>query len=166
MATRHIPINSKQYNAPIGPEQQQTAHYDPNQYAQPAGPARPTTYQKIRQSVRNAAEPVASAANAAYDAGAQAQAVGHAIGQNPRLKAMRNQDGFTAPVQAAPRSPTSRQQYPNAPVEQTSTMHPGNHLYVIQGTMISSKSTEPKQPRQPRRRSWQTGGLGGDDPGF
>ena len=40
MATKHIPVNSKQYDYPIGPEQPRTAHHDPEQYDRPIGPKR------------------------------------------------------------------------------------------------------------------------------
>ena len=175
MATKHVPYDPNQYPVPIGPEQPKTVHYNPNQYAQPAGPARPTTYQKIKQSVRNVAKPVAEVAGEVYEAGNQARAVGHEIGQNPYVQHNARRSGFTAPVQAVPRHQTSRQEYPGAPVTDNSVMHPGNRLVVMKcndatgkcrtiATGISMEKS--KEPRQARQRPWQRGGLGGEDTGF
>ena len=175
MATKHVPVDPNQYPVPIGPEQPKTVHYNPNQYAQPAGPARPTAYQKIKQSVRNVAKPVVEAASDVYAAGAQARAVGHEIGQNPYVKHNAQRSGFAAPVTAAPRHQTSRQEYPGAPVTDNSVMHPGNRLIVMKcndatgkcRTIATGISMEKSSaPKQEKRRPWQQGGLGGDDSGF
>jgi len=126
---------------------------NPKLYNAPIGPTRPTPYQN----------------NAVYDAGAQAKAVGHEIGQNPYVKHNATRSGFTAPVTAAPHSPTSRQQYQGAPVNDGSVMHPGNTTYIIKCADGMCDMKERKQrttPPSPQRRPWQTGGLGGNDPGF
>lgn len=136
---------------------------------QPPRRTTPTTYEKIKHSVGNAAATAKKAANTVYDVGAQARQTGQDIGNTPAVRSMRGHSGFTAPVQAVPRSPNSRQQYPGAPVDEGSVMHPGNTTFIIkcadgQCEMSKRKQREPK-PR-PQRRQWQTGGLGGNDPGF
>ena len=148
---------------PNADEREEMEYY----YSQHPG-KKPSAYDKLVMAGK-------AAANAAYDAGAHATAVGREIGQNPHVQQMARQDGFTAPVQAVPRHSTSRQEYPGAPVTDNSVMHPGNRLVVMKcndatgkcrtiATGISMEKS--KEPRQARQRPWQRGGLGGDDPGF
>jgi len=136
---------------------------------QPPRRTTPTTYEKIKNAAKKVAPAVKSAGHAAYDAGAQARQTGQDIGNTPAVRSMRSQDGFIAPVQAAPRHATSRQQYQGAPVNDGSVMHPGNTTFIIkcqdgQCEMTQRKQRAPKPPRP--RRSYMTGGLGGDDPGL
>ncbi|MFA4849143.1 MAG: hypothetical protein WC626_05390 [Methanoregula sp.] len=84
------------------------------------------------------------------------------------------QDGFghdRAPPQA-PVSPRGRAYQPltqqGPPVNEASTLHPGNRIYVMQGSIIASGGSPKGQPLQ-RRRSGpvvRRGGLGQDDNGF
>jgi hypothetical protein len=163
MATKRIPINPKHHATPAGPEQDKTVHYDPNQYSAPIGPSRPTAYQKIKQSVRDASKPVSSVAKDMYAAGAHARSVGHEIGNTPIMRSMRSQDGFSS---QSPRQQPRGQQYPN---EQYDT---GESITLkicdAQGNCRTKKiKGGPKKPRQ-TGPSWNVGGLGsfGNDPGF
>lgn len=116
-----------------------------------------SAYDKIKGAVRTAAR------------------VAHDVGQNPHVQQIRRQDGFAAPVSAVPRHPTSRQEYPGAPIDPNSVAHPGNRLIVMKcndatgkcRTIATGISMEKSSaPKQEKRRPWQRGGLGGDDPGF
>ena len=161
----HASADSQQHTFPPGPEQRQYTT-NANQYPAPIGPR--TRGQTAFDKIRNAGR-------AAYDAGAQAAQVGRDIGNNPHVQQIRRQDGFAAPVSAVPRHPTSRQEYPGAPIDPNSVMHPGNRLVVMKcndatgkcRTIATGISMEKSSsPKQEKRRPWQQGGLGGDDPGF
>lgn len=165
--TKHIPVNAKQYSSPAGPKQIKTVYVDPNQYPREAGPARPTTYQRVAQNARE----VAAAAKMAMGAGARVRQVGHDIGQNPYVKYNAQRSGFTD------RPTTRQQQYQNAPVDPNSVMHPGNRIIVMSCNDQTGKcrtiatgvsTTSARQPSQGRRRApaGAVGGLGGNDPGF
>lgn len=137
---------------------------------QPPRRTKQTPYEKIKASVKKAASSVKSAGQTAYDAGAQARQTGQDIGNTPAVRSMRGQSGFiNQPVQAAPRHASSRQQYPGAPVDQQSVMHPGNTTFIIKCTdgqceMSRRQQRAPRPPRQ--QRSYATGLLGGNDPGL
>jgi hypothetical protein len=128
---------------------------NPNQYPQPAGPAKPTKIQRAAQLVANAARGTAAVANAtvrgAHDA-----------------SRMTGMDQYAARMNsgAIARSPNSRAQHQNVPasVNPTSVIHPGNRLYVIEGSIIASGGA-PKQQRPPQQKRVATPGFG-DDPGF
>lgn len=128
---------------------------------------KPSAYDKIILAGKQAVGAGKAVAKGAYDAGAAANQTLAKQGQSAAVQQMNRQKGFHQYTgQAAPRSATSRADYNGAPVDPNSTMHPGNHIYVIQGTMVSSKNLGPKKPREPRSQPWQRGGLGGNDPGF
>lgn len=156
---------------------------NPNQYPAPAGPARPPS---AMDRIVNASKSISKKVRD-FDQGPTGQAIrNHA----QRLNSQSGIQPFTAGAQQQPQSRRSRQaasqqqpqqrvnpmtQYgrfvsdqPNAPpVHETSVMHPGNRIYVIQGTVIASGSAGPKQPQQqqPRRRQFSVG-LGSGDGGF
>ena len=120
---------------------------------------KPSTYERIKGAVGTAAQ------------------VARDIGNNPHVKQMRSQDMFSGPVSAVPRHSTSRQQYPGAPADPNSVMHPGNRIVVkrcndetgqcktIATANEVSRQRQPRLPRQ-RRPAGATGGLGDNDPGF
>lgn len=49
-------------------------------------------------------------------------------------------------------TPRSRSYYAGAPVNETSSMHPGNSIIVMQGRVLASSQTARQAPRQPPRR--------------
>jgi hypothetical protein len=114
--------------------------------------AQPTTYERIK----GVAGSVAGAGRAV------AGAVGD-FGQNPHVRQIASQSGFTS---QSPRQQPRRSQ-PQYPDENPSN----DRIYL---TICDSQGhcrqktikNGPAKPRQPRRPGWAAGTLGGDDPGF
>jgi hypothetical protein len=132
------------------------AGVNPNQYPQPAGPAKPTKTQRAVQLVANATRGtvavVSATAQGAHDA-----------------SRMTGVDQWAYRVNAPhgkPRSQQAQERYQNVPgaVGQTSVMHPGNKLYVIEGRILAASGAPKQQQPQQQRRKINPGF--GDDPGF
>jgi hypothetical protein len=114
----------------------------------------PSALQRARAGANTVREAARAGLGAAYDAGRDTMNTG--VGQ------------FAARhgISAAPRSPQSRAQYAGAPVNESSIMHPGNKLLVVEGRVLASAAGARQAPRQPaerRRRPPANPGFGEDN---
>jgi hypothetical protein len=149
------PMARVQYGINAGPENPRRG-MNPNQYGSPIGPQRESAAAKAARfgrGVREAGQAVSDAGRAAMEN----------TGIQPMTAGVREYAGRMG-TGAQERSPGSRQQYPvPAAVDQTSVIHPGNKLYVIEGSILAAGGGV-KKPRPPQQRGPKPGF--GNDPGF
>jgi hypothetical protein len=100
---------------------------------------------------REAAEKIAGYGRQAYGAGQEVHDAFARAGVYPVYTGVREYAGRMN-VSAPPKTARSRAYYAAAPVNQTSAMHPGNSIIVMQGRVLASTQTARQAPRQPPRR--------------
>ena len=151
----HEGVNPNQYPSGAGPANPRGG-MNPNQYDQPIGPQRPPS----------AMDRIVQGAKAAHRAGA-----GFAQefqGTSPRNSEQRERQQYTRGMNRDVPAPVNygvSSQGP--PVNEGSVLHPGNRLYVIEGSMLASggrgAAQGERRPRAPRRVA--NPGFG-NDPGL
>lgn len=154
---------------PIHQQPGESTYEEDADYAEQTGamryPHQTTTMERIRGAAGTASGFARGVHGAARDAGRDAMTE---TGIGPMNAGVREYSGrmgsgFGATGAGVPRSARSREQA-NVPeaVPQTSVIHPGNKLYVIEGSILAAGGGV-KKPRQPEQRK---PGFGGFDPGL
>jgi len=164
-ALRH----QRQYKRPTGPSQYREPTSTDEEELEHSEAQGAVMYPHQRTMGERARGVVSGAVKAVTVAGQ----VGHAVAQGARdASRMTGVDQYAARMNAprgTPRSARHQEQYQNVPasVGQTSTIHPGNKLYVIEGRILAATSGAPKQrpPQQGRsvRPGFSDSLFGGDN---
>jgi len=142
--------------------EEQKEYEEEAEYAEQHGNIRqkgaPSTYERIRGAVSSGAKAVKDAANS--------PAMRDWAERSNRTEGLGGGSGGLGGYN--PPAAMQRVQRPRAGVEvnQGSIVHPGNRLYVIEGSMLASGGGQKPQERQRKRPPWHQGGLGDEDRGL